>query len=322
METSKDFVALRRRPHPCGAYCDKAGAFVDNVPLLRKERDRSGRLMWVARRFPALDRDLTFGYGLPIDTTPLTGRLDLVAAALNKGNLVAAQAALAKLRLPALPKRVDGRLDDLAQARLVDALRKISLLRERSVRDFWKFDPDEPRIPAGNGRESGRWTNEEIVPASFLSDLLGGRRYRVIHGVPANAVAVIPPDGRPIEDPSSPTQVLMAPPHADFRQVYAAGQLVAPLPEGAQLTAAYNAVGHEGTYDFQRIPSQRIIYADYVNASNYAVGVFMAGAGFSMAATVNFAEFYAFVGSSNYGSRQQIQWIKNGWTDATFGRWK
>ena len=80
METSNDFVALRRRPHPCGAYCDKAGAFVDNVPLLRKERDRSGRLVWVARRFPALDRDLTFGYGLPVDATPLTDRLDLVAA--------------------------------------------------------------------------------------------------------------------------------------------------------------------------------------------------------------------------------------------------
>jgi hypothetical protein len=114
----------------------------------------------------------------------------------------------------------------------------------------------------------------------------------------------------------------MAPPCADFRQVYAAGQLVAPLPEGAQLTAANNAVGHEGTYDFQRVPSEDTFYPAYTNASNYAVGVFMAGAGFSMAATVNFAKFYAFVGSSNYGSRQQIQWIKNGWTDATFGRWK
>jgi hypothetical protein len=52
----------------------------------------------------------------------------------------------------------------LAEALLDDGLPPCKMLTElgldRTVRQLDKLDPDQPRVPAGSGRESGQWTTD------------------------------------------------------------------------------------------------------------------------------------------------------------------
>jgi hypothetical protein len=77
------------------------------------------------------------------------------------------------------------------------------------------------------------------------------------------------------------------------------------------------AVGHFGTYDFQRDDGK--FYTSYTNASNYAVGVYMAGAGYSYETSIGIARFFANLYSSNAGAESQKAWRTKGWNDATNG---
>ncbi len=135
---------------------------------------------------------------------------------------------------------------------------------------------------------------------------------------PRDAKIVIPADGVPISG-GNPPKLLIAPPHADFRQVYAAGQAIASLPYKEQIRRGYAALHQGGTYDFQRDPITQEAYSAYANASNYTVGVYMAGAGYSRWQTLRIAEMYAFFNSSNYNSQDQEDWTTAGWNDANAG---
>jgi len=82
------------------------------------------------------------------------------------------------------------------------------------------------------------------------------------------------------------------------------------------------AVGHYGAFDFQRNEGKgyqslgNAFYKDYTDASNYAVGVYMSGAGYSLPGTVVIASRFAKLMSSNAGDpRQKEMWTK-GWNDA------
>ncbi len=96
-----------------------------------------------------------------------------------------------------------------------------------------KYDENQPRVPAGNGRESGRWTNEDALASTqdaSESTLIEGRSassnaggVNIVHDLPKDAVVVTRPDGTSVDDPGSPTGKLMAPPRANFQEVYAAG---------------------------------------------------------------------------------------------------
>ena len=114
----------------------------------------------------------------------------------------------------------------------------------------------------------------------------------------------------------------MAPPHADFRQIYATGRAIASLPYSEQFRRAHAAIAQEGTYDFQRDVKQQRFFDAYIHASNYAVGVYMAGAGYSLETTRALAKLYALRNSSNYDAQDQLNWIKRGWEDANSGVWK
>src|SRR5262249_29861167 len=111
-------------------------------------------------------------------------------------------------------------------------------------------------------------------------------------------------------------------PRADFREVYAAGRATAHLPLSEQYSRARAAIAQEGAYDFQRDAPRQEFYYPYVHAANYAVGVYMAGAGYSLETTKVFAKLYALRHSSNYDARDQLGWIERGWTDAVRGRWR
>ena len=96
------------------------------------------------------------------------------------------------------------------------------------------FNPDQPRVPAGNS-DGGQWTSDETLSASALegvgssmppqgapsSAVRGtGPKYQLIKKPPEDAKVVAPPDGVPIRG-GNPPKPLIAPPHADYRKVYA-----------------------------------------------------------------------------------------------------
>lgn len=57
----------------------------------------------------------------------------------------------------------------------------------------------------------------------------------------------------------------------------------------------------------------------YVHAANYAVGVYLNGAGFSREDTLRIAGSFAHSMSSNAGDPDQSEWWINGWDDAHKG---
>lgn len=220
------------------------------------------------------------------------------------------------------------------------------------------YNPDQPRVPAGNP-DGGQWTSGDAIgqdadpdssmetqsqPSSAFGVTSGdaGARfgpstpmqdqptsaagtvsvdYKVTTEPPKDAKAVVPPDGVPIRG-GNPPKLLIAPAHSDYRQVYAAGRAIAQLSPFDQILHIRAALQQGGTYDFQRDPIRQEIQPAYANASNYAVGVYLAGAGYSLWAAHTMAEVYALFHSSNYGSKNQADWLEQGWRDATAGRWK
>jgi hypothetical protein len=40
----------------------------------------------------------------------------------------------------------------------------------RAARDLEKYDPDQPRVPAGSGRESGQWTKDGSLASTSADE--------------------------------------------------------------------------------------------------------------------------------------------------------
>jgi hypothetical protein len=62
----------------------------------------------------------------------------------------------------------------LAEALLDDGLPPREMLAElglgRAMRQLDKFDPDQPRVPAGSGRESGQWTKDGSLASTSTNE--------------------------------------------------------------------------------------------------------------------------------------------------------
>ncbi len=195
-------------------------------------------------------------------------------------------------------------------AKLLDAgVTPRELARELGLRlfqlDVSKYDENQPRVPAGSGRTSGQWTSSEAGGNAAEEDGVNAAESTLTEGrsaaahadainkerdLPKDAVVVKRPDGTKIDDPySKKTGKLMAPPRANFREVYAAG---------TKVTTPFqidSAIGHFGRFDFQRDKATNTFYPAYTNASNYAVGVFMAGAGYTREHTHDISETFAYL---------------------------
>jgi hypothetical protein len=184
------------------------------------------------------------------------------------------------------------------------------------------YDPNQPRVPAGNP-DGGEWRSADASPSTTTTPTMPDVEfvsYTPVQGLPHDAVAVTPPDGKSIPDKDSKTKSLMAPPRADFRAVYAAGLAIQSLPPFQQYPHAGADIGQGGTYDFQRdVPNLKFYHA-YTNAANYAVGVYMAGAGYSLSVTLLLAKYYAWEHSANYNFRDREKWITRSWEDGNAGR--
>jgi len=153
-------------------------------------------------------------------------------------------------------------------------------------------------VPAGSGRTSGQWTSDGTTGSTVTEGRSAAAAPGPAHHVPElpnDAVVVTRPDGTTIDDPKSPTKKLMAPPHANFQEVYAAGEKIANWPLFQQREEARPLLEQYGTYDFQRDKTTNSFFDEYVPAANYAIGVYMAGAGYSLQAT--------------YGSLRGTPWV-------------
>jgi hypothetical protein len=249
---------------------------------------------------------------------------------------------LAQSGLPEIDEDVAYRLS--LAARLIDAgVTPRELPRELGLNpvqlDVSKYDENQPRVPAGNGRESGQWTSggasgpapSEGRSAGATSTLVEGRSAgtnadepKHVRGVPKDAIVVTRPDGTAIDDPASPTGKLMAPQRANFKDVYAAGERIANWPLMQQIDPARIALQQFGIYDFQRDKATNSFFDEYVPAANYVIGVYMAGASYSLAETYAIAQGHAMGNSSNwykYWTRGR-HWIESGWEDGHAGYWK
>ena len=86
-----------------GVSCSADGALVGPVPPLKRATDLSGRETWVPRSATAINADLGFCYGLPVDVASRAGGLIAIARALNDGEILRAKIAALHLQFPDLP---------------------------------------------------------------------------------------------------------------------------------------------------------------------------------------------------------------------------
>jgi hypothetical protein len=232
---------------------------------------------------------------------------------------------LAQMGLPDIGKDAAHRL--ALAAELLDAgVRPRALARELGFDrpaglGKYNYNPDEARVPAGSGYGSGFWTKGVAVGPTLTegrSAGSGSRRINIVRDLPKVAVVVTRPDGTPIDDPKSPTGKLMAPPRANFREVYAAGT------QNPTLFQINEDVGHFGRFDYRRDKASDTSFPAYKHASNYAAGVLMAGAGYTREQTHDISEKFAYLFSSNYETDKEERqyWTNRGWDDAHGGIWK
>ncbi len=107
-----------------------------------------------------------------------------------------------------------------------------------------------------------------------------------------------------------------APPYADFKGAYAYGQSLAPIPTPLDAMGIKVGVGYGGIFDFQR--SGNSFYGNYTYASNYAVGILMNGAHYSLGATKSIAAGFGSANSRQISNSAPQAWT-NGWNAAASG---
>jgi hypothetical protein len=126
--------------------------------------------------------------------------------------------------------------------------------------------------------------------------------------IPTNSQKFTAPNGK----------TFLAPAGTNFQDVYNAGKTQGRPGER-------HNVWQYGIYDFQRNGGggpkpgnlDNTFYSPYTDASNYAVGIYMNGAGASLWETLNSARIEAaLTRSKNAGSPRQREWETQGWQAA------
>jgi RHS repeat-associated protein len=129
----------------------------------------------------------------------------------------------------------------------------------------------------------------------------------IVTGTGPGAKVYLSPDGR----------IFYAPEYADFTAVYNAGK-----EAGRDPMAMGSALGHFGKFDYQRVDAGimgKAFYPAYTNASNFAVGVYAYGAGYSLFQTQVIGTAYSVLKSSNPGDPAQSSFWEQGWRAARDG---
>ena len=161
------------------------------------------------------------------------GSLRRVAKHWHGGDKSLAAIHLAQMGLPDIGEDAAYRLS-LAAELIGAGVAPRELARELGLNpiqfDVSKYDENQTRVPAGSGRGSGQWTsgNASGSPLTEGRSAAGANsgKVNVVRDLPKDAIVVTRPDGTTIDDPKSPTRKLMAPPRANFQEVYAAGKQI------------------------------------------------------------------------------------------------
>ena len=115
---------------------------------------------------------LAAAYGRPASPDILR-HVEGAASYWRRGEKALANIRLAFAQLPRLEDRADAWRLFLAEELLDDGMAPTALMRglgfEPPYRDFVKYDPNQPRIPAGNGRSGGRWGSGVGEPQDSVS---------------------------------------------------------------------------------------------------------------------------------------------------------
>jgi RHS repeat-associated protein len=130
--------------------------------------------------------------------------------------------------------------------------------------------------------------------------------FLVVHYVPVSALTCTGSEGLRF----------YAPANFSLRKIVAAGR-----QGGQNPFATYAAVGHYGTFDFQRARDSKgytTFYAAYTNASNYAAGAYEYGAGSTYPVALAKLKLFSAGFSSNAGSYAQEAYFTQGYEDAEF----
>lgn len=125
-----------------GVSCDANGAFVGDIPLLKRSIV-DGRERWEPRECGELSKAIGASFGLPIDMSAKLGGVRAIANALNDGDVARAQIATVLLGIPELPDLSKDACSPADLKKFVDELQWSGLLKA-------DWDADEhPRWPAG-----------------------------------------------------------------------------------------------------------------------------------------------------------------------------
>lgn len=186
-----------------------------------------------------------------------------------------------------------------------------------SEQPFAAMDSD-PRVPRwfkdyydvfrallrGNPSQGG--LTQEVLDAEEIlgrpGDISGWER----PPAPSDTVVYKAPDGTKFKAPPGGKESI-------FCRVYKASKT-----NGGDLILMDHDIGHFGTFDFQRDSVNRRFIKEYVDASNFAVGVYMNAAGYSLEDTVRIGSTYPSNASPEDKAKQHRMWI-NGWQAAASG---
>jgi hypothetical protein len=95
--------------------------------------------------------------------------LESAASFWNRGDKALANIRLVFAHLPRLDDRADAYRLFLAESLLDEGMSPETLMKvmglEPAPSDLAKYNPDQPRVPAGSGQTSGQWTSGNSAPA-------------------------------------------------------------------------------------------------------------------------------------------------------------
>lgn len=135
----------------------------------------------------------------------------------------------------------------------------------------------------------------------------GSGGYKIHYNLPPGSLRFLSPDGTAFYGPAN----------TNFGLIWLAGEIAKNNGEANIKAVIGHALGQGGTFDLQR--SGANFYVKYTNAANFAVGVYMNGAGHSWLATLSAGTYYSMRHSSNGASAIQRYWWRQGWVAAETG---
>jgi RHS repeat-associated protein len=104
------------------------------------------------------------------------------------------------------------------------------------------------------------------------------------------------------------------PPNIDWLKIVSAGGDNGPI----DISGTNHAIGHAGQFNFQADTASNVVFNDYINASNVAVGYYMYGAGHQRVSMLAVGDLYSWLRSSRSMYEQSPWWLA-GYTAASQG---